>query len=323
MLELREAIANYYRHQFDYNIEHEDIYISPGSKESIFQVLFLLDGPLLLPAPCWVNYAPQATVLDKPYTIIETSFESGYKLKPELLQKSCLKYPVKQQKILLLNSPNNPTGLCYKQEEFNALSKVCQQQNIIIISDEIYAGIQFDDDTHASMFRALPDRTIITSGISKLFSAGGYRLGYSIIPKALVSLKQPLESLISETYSCVSSPIQYAALSAFEDYDLIYPYLLRCNEVHKMVADYFDEAFKTMGARVHKQQGAFYLMPDFSAYSEQLKNMGINNDIELCQHLLKEYKVAFLPGSEFGVPAMQYSMRVATVDYDGEQALNA
>lgn len=321
--ELREAIASHYQKQFKYNVEGSDVYVAPGSKEALFQLLYLIDGPLFLPAPSWVSYEPQAKLLGKEVVKMPTTFENNYCLQAEVLKKHCAKYPKNLQKILMINSPNNPTGMVYRQENFTQLAKVCQENNIIVLSDEIYAGIEFSDTPHASMVYAYPSKTIVTSGISKLFSAGGYRLGFSLIPKQLASLKKALEILISETYSCVSTPIAYAALEAYLSYDEMLPYLKQCNLRHQWAAEYLTQAFRELGLRVNKAQGAFYLLPDFSPFKDKLKKRGIFDDVSLCNALLENVQVAALPGSEFGIDPHLLSMRIATVDYNGAKALLA
>lgn len=323
LAELRQAVATYYQQQFDYRVNEDDVFIAPGSKEAIFQLLYLLDGPLLLPAPSWVSYEPQARLLQKPVVFIQTQFEQGYCLQAEQLQKVCQRLDKSSQKILLLNSPNNPTGMVYPQSTLNALATVCQENNIIIISDEIYAGIEFGDMTHSSMRYAYPEKTIVTSGLSKLFSAGGYRLGFAVIPSSMPELKQGLIKLISETYSCVSTPISYAGVAAYKDYESIKPYLSACNQRHLWASEILSKGFNKIGLRCHAGQGAFYLMPDFSPFKSKLKVRGIETDVQLCDALLNEVQVAALPGSEFGMPPQDLSMRIAIVDYIGEQAFKA
>lgn len=321
LLALREAISQHYRHHFDYSFSSQDVFIAPGSKESLFDLLFLLQGPLLLPTPSWVSYRPQAEMLSKPVVPIATCYENAYILEAKDLENACKNLHPSEQKILILNSPNNPTGLTYSQESFERLAQVCRAQNIVVISDEIYAGVQFDDKKHSSMVYSYPEKTIVTSGLSKYFSAGGYRLGFVMIPSALSGLKKALLALISETYSCVCSPLQYAALECYQRFDEIKPDLDKQNRIHQIAAQYLYQRFVACGLNVHKPKGAFYMLPDFLPFKEKLSQKGIENDVQLCEIILKEAKLALLPGSEFGMPKEALSVRVASVDYDGVKAM--
>lgn len=321
--ELRIAISDYYQKQFNYPFSEQEVFIAPGSKESLFHLLYLLEGPLLLPAPSWVSYAPQAGLLEKEVHYLQTSYEQNYHLTPFVLEQA-LKYCAKEeQKVLILNSPNNPTGLTYNQVELDALAKVCAQYNVVVISDEIYGGTEFYKQSLASMVYAYPEKTIVTAGLSKLFSAGGYRLGFSLIPKEMNQLKKALTILISETYSCVAAPVQYAALAAYAHFDEIAPYLAACNLRHRWAGTYLAEQFQAMGLRCHVPQGAFYVMPDFSPLAEPLAQANIKTDADLCTYLLRHHHVACLPGSDFGMKPESLSVRVASVDYNGESALLA
>ena len=251
--------------------------------------------------PAGVSYEPQAKLLGKDVVSLPTGFDDNYCLQAATLEAYCKTRDKNAQKILLLNSPNNPSGMVYSQENLTQLATVCEANNIIVISDEIYAGVEFSNTAHASMVYAYPHKTIVTSGLSKLFSAGGYRLGFSLIPKELTSLKNALRILISETYSCVSTPISYAAVAAYESFPEILPYLNQCTLRHQWAAKYLASAFQKMGLRVHPSQGAFYLLPDFSPFKDKLLQHGITDDVQLCKALLERVHVATLPGSDFGM----------------------
>ncbi len=321
--ELREAVSRYYQSQFQYTIQWQDVFIAPGSKEAIFQLLYLLDGPLLLPQPSWVSYEPQARLLNKEVIGITTHYDNQFFITAEGLERALQGLAKDSQKILILNSPNNPTGLVCSQAQLNDLKTVIDEHNLIVISDEIYAGVYFNDTSHTSPYYVAPERTIVTGGISKLFSAGGYRLGVALIPPMLKDLKTALKVLISETYSCVSYPIQMAALSAYRDIDLLQPYLSQCTKVHELAGTYLATQFKELGLACHLPQGAFYLLPSFKPFTDKLKAKGIDDDVALCHYLLKHHQLALLPGSDFGLDTKDYFVRVATVDYEGEKALQA
>jgi aspartate/methionine/tyrosine aminotransferase len=317
---LQTAVSEHYQTYYQYAYQADYVFIGPGSKELIFQLLYLIDGPLLLPAPSWVSYEPQAKLLAKPVEWLETSFEDRYLLSPKTLLQWCEQNPQVKQSVLILNSPNNPTGQQYDQQILKQLAAICRQHNIIVISDEIYAGVSFTKQAYASMAHHYPEGTIVTAGLSKLFSAGGYRLGLALIPQQMEQLKKALLVIISETFSCVTAPVQYAALEAYANYQAHLPYLQQCNKVHQLTADYIQSNLVELGVKCHPAQGAFYLMPSFKGLQTQ---QSFQTDQQLCMKLLEHHQLAMLPGSAFGMPAGAMCARIATVDYDGQKALLA
>lgn len=323
LAELRETISTFYQSKYGYRYQTDDVFIAPGSKETIFDLLYLLEGDLLLPAPSWVSYEPQAKLLGKSVHWIPTSFNNKYLLQPESFAAWCDKHLKTKQAILILNSPNNPSGQQYDADSLKALAPIFRKHNIIVISDEIYAGVSFSDKPYASIAHFYPEKTIVTGGLSKLFSAGGYRLGFSLIPNEMEALKKALLVLISETYSCVSSPIQYAALAAYQDDPELDNYLQQCNQCHQMIGQYIHKALTRFDVDCHASQGAFYLLPNFSKFKAKWQQLSIHDDKALCFYLLENYQLAMLPGSEFGMPAEAMTCRIATVDYDGAKALQA
>ena len=330
--ELRENIAKYYKAR-GYDWKPENIAIGPGSKELLFDLLYLISGTLLLPVPSWVSYYPQATIGKKQVLPIFTGLASGYKITTDgLLQAvnsakaiATTEGPKDESQLcLILNSPNNPSGAAYSPDELKKLAKVAKEHNILIIADEIYGEVYFGDDNAPSMHSFLPENTVVTSGLSKSFSAGGYRLGFAAFPDALAEqLMPPLKALISETFSCVSTPIQYAACTAYSDNKEINAYVQQCNRVHQVMGSYIRGKLEEGNINCPKGDGSFYLFPDFNAHAEELIGRGINNSMELCNTLLQEAKVVLLPAQDFGLPPNYFACRLATVDYDGPKMMEA
>ncbi|MDC0534178.1 aminotransferase class I/II-fold pyridoxal phosphate-dependent enzyme [Francisellaceae bacterium] len=325
--ELRKAVASYYKNEFNYTYSSNNVLIGPGSKELLFQLLYMLSGPVLIPAASWVSYAPQATLLNKEHHILHTHESDNYCLQPEALEEACRKIGqdigLSSQKILILNSPNNPTGAVYPQQLLEKLAVMCKKMNIIVISDEIYANINFTNKPHTSIAHYYPEGTIVTGGLSKLFSAGGYRLGVCLIPTKMNNLYQALKVMISETFSCVSSPIQFAALTAYSKYNEIKPYLSDCVKVHEIAGKYLHQRFIKMGLSCPSPQGAFYLFPSFESYSKVFHELNITTNKQLVDLILDKTQVALLPGEDFYRDINEFTCRVATTDYDGPKALKA
>lgn len=317
--ELTQSIADYHQSCFDDDVSKDDVVIGPGSKELIFHLLMLLEGPLLIPAPSWVSYEPQAKILNKTCHRLQTSFVDEYALSPETLEETCQNLG-KGQKILLLNTPNNPTGRIYSKDRLEALAQVCKKHQVLVISDEIYALLSFN--AFYSMKQFYPEGTLVTSGLSKAFSAGGYRLGYCIIPSRMDELRTAWISLISETYSCVATPIQYAAHSVYSSIPQFFPYIRKCTLLYQTICNVSQKHLENLGLNCLQTQGGFYLFPDFNNLRDPLKEKNITTSIELADHLLKNYQVAMLPGSAFYMPADHLSLRMAPVDFDGSELIS-
>jgi aspartate aminotransferase len=314
--ELREAVSDYYQKEFNLDFSPADVFIGPGSKELIFQTSYLLEGTLLVPAPSWVSYGPQATIRGKRLYPIATERDNGYKLTASALDHAC-HHLGQQQKMLILNNPNNPTGAVYREDELKEIAEICRAYSVIVISDEIYAMIDFTEMKQASLSRYYPEGTIVSGGLSKSFAAGGYRLGVMLIPEELRVIKDALKSVISETFSAVSAPIQYAALAAYGRFDEIRDEINLNNQIYKFASRYLCRRFRDMELNCPKPEGAFYMFPDFENYSEKLRAAGILTGIRLTRDLLEKKCVAFLPGSDFYFPATNLGVRVAAVDFDG------
>jgi aspartate aminotransferase len=321
--ELREAIARFYFERYGYQFSPQEILIGPGSKELIFQVLFLLDGPLLIPAPSWVSYGPQAQIRGKHVHTIQTSRENRYKVTAEELEQACEGLIVNRQKILILNNPNNPTGAVYHDDELKAIAEVAKEHGVIVISDEIYALNDFSGRPFKGFSQYYPEGTIVTGGLSKGFSAGGYRLGFLAAPENMSRIMKALSAMVSETFSSVSAPIQYAAIAAFSNDDEVMKYTEQCTQIHRAAGAYLAGGFRKLGLNCPDPEGAFYVFPDFVPFAKQLKKAGLQSSIKLCHALLDQYGVAMLPGSDFYCPEDYPSARVATVDYDGAKVYEA
>lgn len=314
---LCDAIAAYYKQFFDYDLNKDLVLVGPGSKEMIFQALYILEGPVLVPAPSWVSYGPQINLRGKQIEAIVTQRENSYKLQASELEETCSRLG-SGQKILILNNPSNPTGAVYTDQEVKELSDVARKNKVIVISDEIYSLINFSGREYVGFPKYYPEGTILTSGLSKSHAAGGYRLGFLALPEGMESVCKGLSAMISETFSAVSAPIQYAALEAYcGDYDLM-SYVKQCTKIHKACGEYLHTRFVEMGLNCPKPEGAFYLFPDFQNYKEKLASIGINSCKTLATELLDKAGVALLPGSDFYYPEEALGCRVATVDYDGD-----
>ena len=309
--ELREQVARYHTVKNRYKYLPENIIIGPGSKELIFQTQLVMDCDLLLPSPSWVSYEPQAQILNKKVHWLETDSDSNWHLLPDSLDRLCKKLS-SVNKLLILNSPNNPSGTTHgKLEE---LAKVAKHHNIIILSDEIYAELDFLG-IYKSIAHYYPEGTIISSGLSKWCGAGGWRIGNLVFPKELSLIKDSIRSIASETFTSVSAPIQYAAIKAYsEDHS---QYLNYSRTILKTIASFIYKELS--GVKCQKPQGGFYMICDFTKIIK--KTNEIIDSKSLCNKIMEDIGFAMLPGSDFGINKKLLIARIAFVDFDGEYAL--
>ena len=302
--ELRDAVALYTSNKKGNNYKADNVIIGPGSKELMFLLHILFDGDVILPAPSWVSYAPQAIIGRNKVHWIETKRENNWFPTAEEIEQVISKNKNKNY-LLFLNSPNNPSGqIC---ENLDEIATVANKNNLIILSDEIYSELSFDTG-FKSISNFCPEKAIISTGLSKWCGAGGWRLGYFIIPDSLKEIKNKLKVLASETFSSVSAPIQYAAISAYQNDHS--SYIRNSSNILKNVGEYVYENLKSNNVIISKPKGGFYLMPEFV-------NKNFSTSSEMCKTILRDTGVALLPGSDFGCSEKKMLARLSFTDFDG------
>tara|TARA_A100001011_G_scaffold224225_1_gene232153 strand:- start:235 stop:1461 length:1227 start_codon:yes stop_codon:yes gene_type:complete len=307
--ELRDAVAKYTSKRKNYDYKSENVIIGPGSKELMFLLHVIFDGEIILPAPSWVSYAPQAILGRNKIQILQTNRENNWFPTAAEIEEVVLKDKNKNY-LLFLNSPNNPSGqICKNLDE---ISKIVNKYNLIILSDEIYSELTFEN-SFMSISNFCPEKTIISTGLSKWCGAGGWRLGYFLIPDKLVEIKNMINVLASETFSAVSAPIQYAAIKAYENDHS--NYINKSRNILSAVGNYVYENLKSNKVLINKPQGGFYLMPEFL-------NKVFNSSSEMCDSILNDTGVALLPGSDFGFAQTQMLARLSFTDFDGQEFMS-
>ncbi len=318
---LRRAIADYYRRTQDLPCEWENVLIAPGTKELMFLLQLVYYGDLLIPAPSWVSYAPQAHIIGRRVHWVPTRAENQWRLMPDELDRLCAQDP-ERPRTVILNYPSNPTGATYSTERLRELAKVARRYRVVLLSDEIYGGLHHRGQ-HVSVARFYPEGTIVSNGLSKWCGAGGWRLGAFVFPPGLHWLRDAMTAVASETYTSTSAPIQYAAVRAFEGGPEIDRYLANSRKMVGALGRWSARCLSRAGANLPRPEGGFYLFPDFGALRDSLAARGITTSVEFCERLLQETGVAILPGSEFGRPEDELTVRLAYVDFDGAGALAA
>ena len=287
LLELREEICNYMKRRFDLSYCPKDqTLVTVGGSEAIDLALRILINPgdeVLIPEPCYVSYTPCTIFAGGIPVTIPTREENNFKLTPDELKQ----YITPRTKILILPYPNNPTGAIMEKEELEAIAEVLRETNIIVLSDEIYGELTYGKK-HVSIasIEGMYERTILISGFSKSYAMTGWRLGYALGPVPLMKLMTKMHQF---AIMCAPTTSQYAAIEAMKNGD---------DDVAMMCESYnkrrrlMVEHFRQMGLSCFEPEGAFYVFPS-------IKRTGMTSD-EFCETLLKEEKVAVVPGTAFG-----------------------
>ncbi len=319
--ELREAVAAHHQRTFGIRCRPRSVLIGPGSKELMFLLQLVYEGDILIPCPAWVSYSPQARIIGREVVALSTRAENSWKLMPEELTEVCQVDPGRRR-VLVLNYPSNPTGTTYSEDELAALAEIARRYRVIVLSDEIYGKVHHEG-RHHSIVPLYPEGSLFSGGLSKWCGAGGWRLGLFVVPDHMQWLVNAMASVASETFTSTSAPIQHAAVVAFQPSQQIDDYLVRCRRVLKGLGSFVHGRLEEAGAAVVTPMGGFYVFPDFGPLSDSLNRRGITSSQQLCERLLEETGVAILPGSEFGRPPDELTARLAYVDFDGADAVNA
>lgn len=299
--ELRQAIVAKFKRENGLDYAQDEISIGNGAKQILFNAFLGTLEPgdeVIVPAPYWVSYTDIVILHGGVPKIVQCGVEDAFKITPERLEAAI----TPRSRWFLFNSPSNPTGAIYTADELKALGEVlARHPQVAIMSDEIYEHIICADVPFTSFAIACPDlrnRTLIINGVSKAYAMTGWRLGYAAGPKELTKV---LNKLQSQSTTCPSSITQYAAAAALNGpQDFVASSVAEFKARGELVAKGFAAI---PGLEVRAPEGAFYLFPKCATYIGRTAPDGtrISNDTELASYLLKEGKVATVPGAAFGV----------------------
>ena len=297
--DLKEAICTKFKRDNGLDYQPSQIVVSTGAKQSIANVCMVLLDPgdeVLLPAPYWVSYSAIATLAEAKSIIIPSSIETDFKITPEQLEKAI----TPKTKLVMFNSPNNPSGIIYTEEEYRALGAVLEKYpDIYILSDEIYEHINYGTP-HFSI-AAIPelyDRTITVNGVAKAFAMTGWRIGYIGGPEWIAKACNKMQGQITSGANCIAQRATIAAVSASTDQIqyMVDEFNNRRNLILGLLAE-------IPGLKLNAPQGAFYVFPDVSSYfGKTIKGKTIENANDFALLLLEEAHVATVTGEAFGNP---------------------
>ncbi len=313
---LRQAIAAYLARARGATYAADQIVVGPGSKPLLYALLHILEGDVLLPVPSWVSYAPMARLAGRRVIHVQTGPDDHHRLTPQALSLAMIqaRRDGADPRILLVNTPSNPTGSMFDRADAEALARWAREAGITLISDEIYAELAHGWREHISPARFYPEGSIVTGGLSKAFSAGGWRLGYAALPPTTAgnNVMAALRALASEIWSATATPLQEAALAAFTPNVSVERYVRHSALVHGYVAGQLYDAHARLGVPCPRPAGGFYLYPDFSPWRPALLERGIRTSQELAHYLLEKWDIATLPGLVFNEEPHALRLRLST-----------
>lgn len=296
--ELREACAEKFRRENGMEFKAANVVVSTGAKQSIVNAVMSLVNPgdeVILIAPYWVSYLEMIKMAEGRPVVIHTTVESGFRMTPEQLEAAI----TPRTRMLMINSPSNPTGTMYSEAELAALVEVLERHpQVFVLSDEIYEHLAYDA-RHVSpgSFAAIADRTITVNGFSKSFAMTGWRVGYIGAPQWIAELCEKFQGQITSGTSSISQRAALAGLNGS-----MQPTFDMREAFHKRRDFLLSELAQIPGLRFHKPEGAFYVYPDCSAYFGAKTRGGETlRDIDhFTEWLLEAGNVAVIPGTAFG-----------------------
>ncbi|WAA13735.1 pyridoxal phosphate-dependent aminotransferase [Fervidibacillus halotolerans] len=296
LVELKEAIIDKFKKDQNLSYDLSEIIVTSGAKHALytlFQVLLNEGDEVIIPIPYWVSYPEQVKLAGGVPVYIETTEKDEFKITPEQL----LKKITPKTKAIVLNSPNNPTGVIYRKEELEEIGKICIEHDLIIVSDEIYEKLVYGDEQHisiASLGEAFQKQTIIINGVSKSHSMTGWRIGYAAGNQQII---KQMTALASHSTSNPTTPSQYAAIAAYKGSQQ--PVEEMRLEFEKRLNLAMEKLIEIPGFSIIKPHGAFYLFPNVKEAAERC---GFESVDDFAKSLLDKAQVAVIPGSGFGSP---------------------
>jgi aspartate aminotransferase len=296
--DLKEAVCEKYRVEQGLAYKPQQVVVSSGAKHSLYNAMQVLVEPgdeVILPAPYWVSYLEQIKLAGATPRIIETREENGFKLTPAELESAV----GPRTRLFILNSPNNPTGSVFTEEELSALAEIIEKHGITVISDEIYEKLIYNGTKHvsiASFSSALKEQTIVINGVSKAYAMTGWRIGYTISSEPVAKAMAGLQSHSTSNPSSIAQYASVAALTGGQSFTerMRTEFLRRRNYMYERLN-------AIQGITCTRPSGAFYLYPNLKGcFGKRYRESPVNSATGLATLLLQEAKVAVVPGIAFG-----------------------
>jgi aspartate aminotransferase len=298
MPELKKTIAEKFQRDNNLSYEPDEVMVSCGGKHALYniaQATLNPDDEVIIPAPYWVSYPPIAVLAGANPVIVDTGEAQDFKLSPDALEEAI----TPRTKLLILNSPSNPTGSVYNQSELEALAEVIVRHDIFVVSDEIYEKLIFDGKPFFSIAQVsdeLKSKTFVVNGVSKTYAMTGWRIGYVAGARQVIAGMTKIQSQSTSNPNSIAQRAAIAALNGPQDF--VVEMLKAFDERRR----YLVERLAAMpGVSCNMPGGAFYAFPNFGHYFRgDLEGRRIEGSGDLCEYLLTEARVALVPGVAFG-----------------------
>ena len=296
--ELKKAIIEKFDQENGLKYAPEQILVSCGGKHSFFnlaQALLNEGDEVIIPAPYWVSYPDMVLLADGAPVIVSAEKDQRFKITPDQLEAAI----TTKTRLLVINSPSNPSGIAYQLAELEALGEILRKHpDILIATDDMYEHILWSDEPFCNIVNACPDlydRTIVLNGVSKAYSMTGWRIGYAGGPAGLIKAMKKIQSQSTSNPASISQAAAVAAIAG--DQGCIKPMLKAFHERHDFVVSALNEI---EGVACLPGDGTFYCFPDMNPVIQKME--GIENDVDFAEFLINEARVALVPGSAFGAP---------------------
>lgn len=321
ILELRIAFLGYLKNKWELDYKPDEILVSTGAKQGIFNAVMALvndEDEVIIPKPYYPSHLEMVNFTGADPILVDTDPENGFKITAQQIRENI----TPNTRALILCNPNNPTGSVYSRDELQAIAEEVIDNDLFVISDEVYEQLTYNDEEHicfASISPEVKKRTVICNGVSKAFSMTGWRIGLSAGPAEIIKAMAKLQS---HTTSCANVPAQHAALEAF---------MYSQENVQEMKSEFSarrdlleKELSSFRNIRYSKPQGAFYYFLDISHYlGKTFEGKTISNSTDLAEYLLEQAQLAVVPGIGFGVEGfirISYTNSISTLK-DGIQRM--
>ena len=296
--DVKEAIIAKMKRDHDLDYRPSQIVVSSGGKNSLYNLVqSIVDAgdEAVVPAPYWVSYTDIVLLAGGVPVVLETGAASGFKMTPEQLESAI----TPRTRLLILNSPSNPTGACYRRSELAGLAEVLRRHpGVVVATDDMYEKIMWDDEPFANLLNAAPDlmdRTVVLNGVSKAYAMTGWRIGYAAAPDPLSAAMRKIQS------QCTSNPCSVSQAAAAAAISGDHGYVEERSRIFHERHDYVNRRLNELaGVSCVAGRGAFYAFPDFGGAIAAHRNA--NDDVAYAEWLLEAAGVAIVPGSAFGAP---------------------
>jgi aspartate aminotransferase len=314
--ELRAAAAGYWSRR-GLPTDPDAVLAGPGSKALLYAALSAIGGDVVVPRPSWVSYAAQARLLGVRPLFVPTPPRQGGVPDPDALADAVRRARADGRRVgaLVLTLPDNPTGRLAPAATIRAVCEAARELELVIVSDEIYRDLVFDQrEPVLSPAEVVPERVIVTSGLSKSLALGGWRIGVARLPSGVdgQGLRDRMVHVASEIWSSPAQPVQHAAAVAFAEPEELTRHVAAARAMYERLSTAVADRFAAAGALVPAPQAAFYVYPDFEPMRD-----AVHTGAELAA-LLSRHGVAVLPGSAFGEPESALRLRVCTGMLSGD-----